>query len=190
MKKSLVYLLTLCCAVAALCGCSKDQPTDNVGGDPQTSNAIEQLRSFRKQIEQVRAGVKSDETFTLSEALWDVENHFNLTYSDVECYYDQVNDHEFTLTLPVDDQQQVLVYDAVALYEEVINQARAALESDDFDNKGFLSLTVKEVSQESRGTIVTFNRFDELIPSKGQAVGIPFVTEIHILDHQHYAKNH
>lgn len=157
MKKSLVYLLTLCCAVAALCGCSKDQPTDNVGGDPQTSNAIEQLRSFRKQIEQVRAGVKSDETLTLSEALWDVENHFNLTYSDVECYYDQVNDHEFTLTLPVDDQQQVLVYDAVALYEEVINQARAALESDDFDNKGFLSLTVKEVSQENRGTVVTFS---------------------------------
>ena len=156
MKKSLVHILTLCCALAALCGCNKDQPSD-VGDNPQTSNALEQLRSFRKQIEQVRAGVKSDETLTLSEALWDVENHFNLTYSDVECYYDQVNDHEFTLTLPVDDQQQVLVYDAVALYEEVINQARAALESDDFDNKGFLSLTVKEVSQEDRGTVVTFS---------------------------------
>ena len=118
---------------------------------------IEQLRSFRKQVEQVRAGAKSDETLSLTEALWDVENYFNLTYSDVEWYYDQINDHEFTLPLPVDDQQQVLAYDAVALYEQVIDQARAAMQADEFDNKGFLSLTVKEVNQENQGTLITFS---------------------------------
>lgn len=157
MKKSLVLILTLCCVAATICACSKDQPTNQVGNAPQTSNALEQLRSFRKQIEQIRAGVKSNETLPLSEALWDVENHFNLTYSDVECYYDQTNDHEFTLSLPVDDQQQVLVYDAVALYEAVTNQARAALEADAFDDKGFISLTVKEVNPENSGTFVTFS---------------------------------
>ena len=158
MKKSLVQTLTLCCAVAALCACNKDNAINTgLGGNTMPNNSIEQLRSFRKQIEQVCAGVKNDETLSLTEALWDVENYFNLTYSNVECYYDQTNDHEFTLSLPVDDQQQVLVYDAVALYEEVINQARAAMQADAFDNKGFLSLTVKEVSQENRGTLITFS---------------------------------
>lgn len=158
MKKSLVKSLALCCAVVALFACNKDNATD-VGftdNPEQNNNPIEQLRSFRKQIELVRAGAKTDETLSLSEALWDVENHFNLTYSDVECYYSQFNDHEFTLPLPVDDQQ-VQVYDAVALYEEIINQARAAMEADEFVNKGFLSLTVKEINQENRGILITFS---------------------------------
>lgn len=161
MKTSLVKTMTLCCAIAALSACNKDD-TSNVGlnaDTAQTSNAIEQLRSFRKQIEYVRTnpGAKNDETLPLSDALWDVENHFNLTYSDVESYYDQTNDHEFSLSLPVDDQQQVLVYDAVALYEEVINQARSAMESDEFNDKGFLSLTIKEVNPSNQGTLITFS---------------------------------
>ena len=160
MKKSLVQTLTFCCTFAFLCACNKDNSSDisSVGNATQ-NKPIEQLRSFRKQIEYVRAhpGAKSNETLSLAEALWDVENHFNLTYSDVECYYDQINDHEFSLSLPVNDQQQVLVYDAVALYDEVINQARAAMEADAFDNKGFLSLTVKEVHPENRGTLITFS---------------------------------
>lgn len=157
MKKSLVQILTFCCVTATLCACNKDDSTGSNANNGETNHPIEQLRSFRKQIEQVRAGIKSNETLPLSEALWDVENYFNLTYSDVEYYYNQTNDHEFTLSLPVDDQQQVLVYDAVALYEAVVDQARAALEADAFDDKGFLSLTVKEVNHESRGTLVTFS---------------------------------
>lgn len=161
MKKSLAKILTLCCVIAAFCACDKDNTSDNGsnGNTVQSNKYIEQLRTFRKQIEYVRTnpGAKTDETLPLAEALWDVENHFNLTYSDVECYYDQINDHEFTLSLPVNDQQQVTVYDAVALYEEVINQARAAITTDEFDNKGFISLTIKEVSQENRGTTITFS---------------------------------
>lgn len=160
MKKSLVKTTMLFCIIAVLQACNKDQSTDTSlnGNIVQTNNAIERLRCFRKQIENVRANpeVKTDETLLLSDALWDVENLFNLTYSDVECYYDQIHNHEFSLSLPINDQQQVLVYDAVALYEEVINQARTALESDDFNDKGFLSLTIKEVNQENRGTLITF----------------------------------
>lgn len=157
MKKSLVKILALCCAVAVLSACNKDDSTNSNGGMVQANQSIEQLRTFRKQIEQVRSGLKSDETLSLTDALWNVENHFNLTYSDVECYYDQINDHEFILSLPVDDQQQVLVYDAVALYEEVIHQVQDAMEADEFENKGFLSLTIKEISQEHRGTRISFS---------------------------------
>lgn len=164
-----------CCAVAALCACQKDQEHS------QNDKSIERLRNFRKQIDYVHAnpGVKNNETITLTEALWDVENHFNLTYSDIERYYDEVNHHEFTLTLSVDAQQQVLVYDAVALYEEVIDQARAALQSDEFDNKGFVSLTVKEVNNSNRGTSITFsgktgNRCDHQADPIEYHVGGPF----------------
>ena len=159
MKKSLVNALMLCCVLAALSACNKENDNGSSGENIPYEDPTEQLRTFRKQIEYVRAnpGAKSDETLSLSDALWDVENHFNLTYSDVERYYDQVNDHEFTLSLPVDEQQQVLVYDAVALYEEVIDQARAAITADEFDNKGFLSLTIKEVGQEGQNTVITFS---------------------------------
>ncbi len=160
MRKNFVKILTLCCAVAMLSACNKDTSTETRPDENtvQTSNAIEQLRSFGKQIENVHANpeTKSDETLSLSDALWDVENHFNLTYSEVECYYDQIHHHEFTISIPIDDQQQVLVYDAVALYDQVTDEARTALLSDEFENKGFISLSIKEVRQESRGTSVTF----------------------------------
>lgn len=160
MRKKLFKTLTLCCIVAALSACNKDNSTEIHPNEntEQTRNAIEQLRSFRIQIEYVHAnpGLKSEETLALSDALWDVENHFNLTYSDVEQYYNQINHHEFTLSIPIDEQQQVLVYDAVALYDQVTDQVRTALLSDEFENKGFISLTIKEVKQETRGTMVTF----------------------------------
>lgn len=162
MKKELFKSLAFCCAISVLCACSKD---NTIGTDPNGNTAsnnskpLEQLRAFRKQIEYVRTHPeeKNNETLSLSDALWDVENHFNLTYSDAENYYDQINDHEFTLSLPVDDQQNVLVYDAVALYEEVILQAQAAIESDEFADKGFISLMIKDVNCENRGTSITFS---------------------------------
>lgn len=148
--------MMFCCAIAALCACNKDNSTEP--NHEQGANPVDQLRAFRKQMEQVRTNpeAKSDETLSVSEALWDVENYFNLTYSDMENYYSQVNDHEFTVTLPVDDQDQILVYDAVALYDEVVNQARSAMQSDELENKAFVSLTLKEVSHEGRGVAVTF----------------------------------
>lgn len=153
MKTSLVKTMVLCCTMAALCACEKDQELS------QNDRTIERLRTFRKQIDYVRAnpGMKSEETLSLTEALWDVENHFNLTYSDVEQYYDEIRNHEFTLNLPVNGQQQVLLIDAVSLYEEMINQARTALQSDEFENKGFISLTIKEVNSNNRGTSITFS---------------------------------
>ena len=174
MRKELFRTLALCFAIATLCACSKDNSigSDTNGSTVSNNKQLEQLRAFRKQIEYVRAhpDEKSNETITLSDALWDIENHFNLTYSDAECYYDQINDHEFTLSLPVDDQQQVLVYDAVALYEETILQAQTAIESDEFENKGFISLIIKEINNGNRGITITFsgktgNRTNYNLPS-------------------------
>lgn len=160
MKNKLLKALTLFCAVLALNGCNKDGDNTSQNGEALlTHNPIEQLRTFKKQMEVARTNpeTKSDETISLNDALWDVENYFNLTYSDAERYYGQMNEHEFTLSVPTDAAQQVLVYDVVSLYDEVVNQAREALVSDEFEDKGFISLTVKEVSTDARGTLITFS---------------------------------
>ena len=162
MKNSLFKAATLCLSVAVLGACSKDKATGlnlNAGSSSPANDPIEQLRTFKKQIEWAKANPneKSSETITLSEALWDVENTFNLNYSDAEQYYGQINDHEFTLALPVNEDQKVLVNDAVTLYSDVIVQAREALVSDLFDEKGVISLTVKEVNDVNGAMHITFS---------------------------------
>lgn len=162
MKNYLFKTATLCLSVAILGACSKDETTAthlNAGTSSPANNPIEQLRTFKKQIESVKANpeAKSDETITLSEALWDIENTFNLDYSDAEQYYGQINNHEFTLTLPTNENQEVLVYDAVNLYSDVIAQAREALASDLFENKGVISLTIKETEDVKGAMRITFS---------------------------------
>lgn len=160
MKNKLLKIFALFCAVFALSGCNKEGGILPQNGEASlTHNPLEQLRTFKRQIEAVKTNpeAKNGETIPLTDALWDVENYFNLTYSDVESYYAQINEHEFTLSLPTNGQQQVSVTDAVDLYNQAVIQAREALISDDFDNKGFISLSIKEVNTNSRGTLITFS---------------------------------
>lgn len=160
MKNNLLKALTFCCITLALSGCNKEPSNLSQDGEAQlTYNPVERLRTFRKQLDAVKANpeYKGSETITLADALWGVENNFNLTYSDAERYYSQINEHEFTLSIATNDQQQVLLYDAASLYEAVVNESRNALISDEFDNKGFISLTIKEVNSGNRGVSVTFS---------------------------------
>lgn len=160
MKNKLFTITALCLSAVVLAACSKDRTTKpNADVNLMPNDPIEKLRTFRKQIESVKAHpeAKSTETITLSEALWDIENTFNLTYSETEQYYSQTKDHEFTLSLPVRDDHDVLVYDAVNLYSDVIVQARNAIISDDFEDKGFISLTVKEANEDSGLMHITFS---------------------------------
>lgn len=162
MKNKLFKITALCLSAVVLAACSKDKttaPKPNADVNHMSNNPIERLSSFRKQIESIKAHpeAKSTETITLSEALWDVENTFNLTYSEAEQYYSQTRDHEFTLSLPINEDHGVLVYDAVSLYSDVIVQARDAILSDDFEDKGFISLTVKEANEDNGLMYITFS---------------------------------
>ena len=137
MKNKLFTITALCLSAVVLAACSKDKTTtsqSNASHDGFIEDPIEQLRTFKKQIESVKANptAKSDETIPLADALWDIENTFNLNYSESEQDYRQINDHEFTLTLPINEERNVLVYDAVSLYSDVILQAREAFASETF----------------------------------------------------------
>ena len=149
MKNKLFKATTLLCLVAILGACNKDKSTgtEQQANLPNANDPIEQLRTFRKQIE--NTGAKSDETITVSDALWGIENNFNLTYSDAESYYAQINDHEFTMYLPITSDQQVQIFDVANLYSQVTDIIRDAMASDEFDNKGFISLNILEAEEES-----------------------------------------
>ena len=160
MKNSLFKTAALLVSVTVLGACNKDNSSGlnlNAVNSSPANDPIEQLRIFKKQIESVKANpTKSNETIALSEALWDIENTFNLTYADAEQYFGQTNNHEFTLSIPTEGND-VLLYDAVSLYSDVVLQAREALASDLFEEKGVVSLTVKEAEADDGIVRVTFS---------------------------------
>ena len=132
MKKHLLQAFALSGFVIVFCACSKDSNTnDSPGSLESVRNPIEQLRDFRTQIETVKAhpDTKNMELMTLDDALWDVENLFNLTFSETEQYYAQTNNHDFSLYLPVTENDKVTISDAVNLYAQAVEEARNALTS-------------------------------------------------------------
>jgi len=158
MKTCYLKAAISCTFALMLAACNKESTTQSSQNLVSMQNdPIEQLRTFRRQIEAVKADPdqRSQETIPLSEALWDVENHFNMTYSDPEQYYGETNKHQITLTLPVDDEQ-VLVHDAVNLYEQVTEEARQALSSDTFQSKGVISLHLDHAEEVDGNLMLTY----------------------------------
>lgn len=150
MKTCYLKVATLCSVALFLGACSKDNDTQSTQKEIQhPKDPIEQLRTFRKQIAEAKAHpvLRSHETITLTEALWDVENHFNMTYSDPEQYYGRIASHELNFTLPVNETQRVLVHDAINLYNQLIVEARQVLSSEDFENKGLISMHLVEAEE-------------------------------------------
>lgn len=160
MKTHLLKVMTLFLLAAFTGACDKDsttQPNQN-GMGTQNPYPIEKLMSFKKSLESAKENpsLRTTETISAEDALWDVENFFNMTYSDPEQYYATTKDHEFTLTLPVGNTQQVLINDAIALYDQVVEEARLSMTMDEFDNKGFVSLAIKQTEDVNEGLQITF----------------------------------
>lgn len=160
MKKHLFKAFALWGLVAVFCACNKDNNTnDSSGPSESVSNPLEQLRDFRTQVKAAQAhpDMKNAELMTLDDALWDVENLFNLTFSETERYYSQTNNHEFSLYLPVTENDNVTVSDAVNLYAQAVEEARNALISDTFEDKGFISLNIQQTEMENGMVRIDFS---------------------------------
>lgn len=184
MKTHFLKVATLCAIAAFLGACDKDSTTHPTQNETVELNGqpIEKLRLFRQHLEafKVHPDLRNTETTTVEDALWDVENYFNMTYSDPEQYFASTTDHEFTLTLPVNNQQ-VEVNDAVALYLQVTEEARQSLISDNHENKGFVSLAIKETEDVVDGLKITFiGKTGErctYIPDPPYSIEGPFVAD-------------
>lgn len=131
MKNHLILIAALCGASLVLGSCDKEKAsgTSTEVIVAQDKDPIEQLRSFQQLLKgaQTLSEAKSNETMSLAEALWDIENTFNLTYTDAENYHEGITAHEFSLYLPLSESQEVLVSDVVELYSQTVEQARTAL---------------------------------------------------------------
>ena len=156
MKNALTKLATYCCLAIVLTACSKEQNNGPSPTSPNTNHPdpIERLRVFRKQIEKMKAdpSVKTSETMTLEEALWDIENNFNITYTDAEQYHSKVEDQTFELYLPVNANHEVSVYDAVNCFAQAVEQARQTLLLEKNAGRDFISLCIDGI-EEQQGTV-------------------------------------
>lgn len=156
MKRHLIYAMAGCFLALMHPSCNKEQSPSQSSGVSETSpfDPIQELRDFRKHIEQVNAhpNTKDDATLSLEQALWDVENLFNLTYTDAEQYHTGRCDHEFTLLLPLSGDHEVSVQDVVELYAQTVEQARQALSSEKATQREFITLSIKE-TEESEGML-------------------------------------
>jgi len=147
MKKSIIIALAALMMVAVSCKKNVVENTNSPNPIVQTSDAVTRIVKFKKQVEyyrenpNLRDGIK----ISLSEAVWDIENTFDATYSYTEDSYGETKDHEFTLYLNVDNEGDVLLSDLTVLYDQMTDAARDAYANDGFEDKIFISLTAKVI---------------------------------------------
>lgn len=147
MKK----LATLLIAVAILLGLSqcKRNSVDIVSQNGTTSesivngnDAVKRIVKFKDMLSYYKSNpnAKDGNTMSLADAICDLENTFNATYSYSEDMYSESMDHEFTLSLNIDSNGNVLLADLTAFYNLIVSLVRDAYANDGFENKIFISL--------------------------------------------------
>lgn len=149
MKKpflTLVVLLLTILTMVLFVSCQKEKtnetPTTQKDASPQ--EAINRLVEFKNQVESHRKNPseRTSEIIGLEDAVRDIENTFNATYSQPEVVCSATSEFEFSLYLTVDADNNVQLYDLLDLYDEAVASAREAYANDGFTNKVFRLLLV------------------------------------------------
>lgn len=145
MRKNIFIALAALMTVAVSCKKNNIEKTDNGSANPivQAENSsVAKLLKFKKQVEYYKANpdVRDGETMSIDEAVWNLENLFNVTYTFPEYSYSGLVTQEFELSLEADNGR-VLSSRVAALYEELKDGSRELYANDGFtENKGFLTL--------------------------------------------------
>lgn len=145
MRKNIFIALAALMTLAVSCKKNNIEKTDNGSTSPvvQAENSsVARLLKFKKQVEYYKANpdVRDGETMSIDEAVWNLENLFNVTYTFPEYSYSGLVTQEFELSLGADNGR-VLSSRVAALYEELKDGSRELYANDGFtENKGFLTL--------------------------------------------------
>ena len=150
MKK--LFLIAICAmglaTTVAVVSCKKEkEPQGKVKvpqADAQMQAEIDRIVGFMKQVEIRKAnpGMKSAETMTLDEAVNNIVDLFNVTYTEPMAYYTESERHEFTLSVALTADGKVLVDDVVAAYEQALANAREAYHGSTLPDKAYQRLMV------------------------------------------------
>lgn len=161
ISKTLVATMIIVATVTAfLIGCKKEKETkmpDNeqvAQNDPKSQEAIARIVDFRDKLEAYKKNpaMRAGETVSLAEAVWNIENLFNITYAMPEEFYSETANFEFSLWLPVDSDGRVTLPNLFNVYEQAVVEARTAYANDGFINKGFAFMLV-DIGEENDTTV-------------------------------------
>lgn len=190
MKKFLpLVFLAIASVTVIMFACKKDNelqvnntnPSQVVG--QQNGDAVERLLNFNKQVQlyKTNPAMKSGERITIKEALLNLSDLFNATYTQPEEKYLKTMLHEFTLTLNVANDETVLLTDVLSVYEQAVATARDFYNASGFTNKGYINLLVE--AGERLGNVLYLN-FTGRFGSLGTANNPDFDTDW-IYSHNH-----
>lgn len=164
-SKALVATMIIVATVTAfLIGCKKEKETktpDNeqvAQNDPKGQEAIERIVDFRDKLEAYKKNpaMRAGETVSLAEAVWNIENLFNITYAMPEEFYSETANFEFSLWLPVDSDGRVTLPNLFNVYDQAVVEAQTAYANDGFNNKGFVFLLVNVGEQNDDAVRLVF----------------------------------
>lgn len=151
MKKVLFSVAMIAVFVGVMMtSCKKENETvSNEKGqievnDPQNDAEVSRILDFKKKVDERKAnpGMKSGETMTLEEAMDNVVDLFNVTYTEPTAYYTATESHQFSINVPLTVDGEVLVDDVVAAYEQAVAEAREAYHTSSLANKSYRRLMV------------------------------------------------
>lgn len=152
MKKFriLIGALALAVVAAAFIGCKKEKEAVLMIDDqteinnPQNDAEVKRILNFKKQVETRKSnpGMKSAETVTLEEAMNNIVDLFNVTYTEPMAYYTESERHYFTVSVALTADGSVLVDDVVSAYGQALANAREAYHGSTLPNKAYQRLMV------------------------------------------------
>ncbi|MCR5040393.1 MAG: hypothetical protein K6A94_13800 [Bacteroidales bacterium] len=144
MRKTLQTIITLLVCAAVMTACTKTEDTANEAVR-QGEATIGRIMDFKRQMEEAKAnpGMKSTSYMSMTDAVWNVEALFNLTYAYPELAYSKTVDCDTTLYLPVSSNDSVSINDLTVFYGQMFNAVQAIYQSVDLDDKQFLILDVE-----------------------------------------------
>lgn len=119
----------------------KDQTEVN---DSQNAAVVSRILDFKNKVDErkLHPGMRSGETMTLEEAMNNIVDLFNVTYTDpMECYTSTEN-QKFSISVPLTVDGKILVDEVVAAYEQAVEEAREVYHTSTFANKGYRRLVV------------------------------------------------
>lgn len=150
MKRLPITLTVLSLAAIALLGvvsCQKEKTEEKpiVQQDPEAQRALERISEFKNKVKDHRNNslARSSETISLEDALWNIENVFNATYSQPEIRCSETSEFTFSLYLAIDTDGNVLLSDLFDLYDQAVVEARYAYSNSGFTNKVFRYMTIE-----------------------------------------------
>ncbi len=121
---------------------------------------MRRILDFKKQVDARKAnpGMKSGETLTLEEAMNNIVDLFNVTYTEpMECYTSTEN-QKFSIRVPLAADGEILVGEVVAAYEQAVEEAREVYHASTFANKGYRRLMVSCDIQRDGEVSLDFDR--------------------------------